>query len=229
MSEYGIWLSFNNQEEGFQLPITPGRIEISDGNKGTTYDISNLGEINVIKDRKLTTYRFNSFFPAPGRHDHLLSTNLILPPKRYVEYIEKWMNSKRPIRFVFTGSTFDINVAASIESFEWGEVAGSIGDIEYSLSLKKYVFYSAKRVKIEPEATEVIIMSSPSNDRPNDRVPPSTYNLVSGDTLWTVAKSQLGDGNRWKEIQSLNGISDADLKRLPVGKVLKLPNVRGTA
>src|SRR5690606_31431652 len=146
---YEVWLSFNNQEEGFQLPINPGRIEVSEGSKGKTYDISNIGEINVIKDRKLTQYAFDGFFPALDQHKPLLATDQVLEPKRYVEYIEKWMDSKRPIRFIFASPDYEINEAVSIEGFTWREVAGGMGDIEYSLSLKKYVFYSAQRLNIK--------------------------------------------------------------------------------
>lgn len=38
-----------------------------------------------------------------------------------------------------------------------------------------------------------------------------------------IAKRELGDGSRWKEIQKLNGLTDAQLKTLKIGSVLKLP------
>lgn len=198
---------------------------MSDGNKGSVYDISKLGEINVIKDRKLTTYQFESFFPSLDKNYPFETTKLLLPPQQYVEYIEKWMDSKRPIRFIFKGKTFDINIPASIENFDWREVAGGMGDIEYSLTLKKYVFYAAKKVKIQPQKQLLSIsLEKDSPQRENDRIPPNTYRLVAGDTLWKVAQSQLSDGSRWKEIQTLNNIPDAELKKLPIGLELKLPD-----
>lgn len=231
MSDYGVWLSYNNQEEGFQFPVNPGSIEIGDGGKGSTYDISKLGEINVIKNPKLAQYSFSGIFPA---QQYPLVTAPILPPvivdgvkhNAYVYYIKKWMASKRPIRFILTAGQFEINTAASIESFSWKEVAGGGGDIEYSLTLKKYIFYRAQKVNIVPPpetATASVAITKEQPERPNEKQPPETYTMVSGDTLWKVAKSQLGNGDRWKEIQMLNGISDAELKKLPVGKVLKLP------
>lgn len=224
MAEYGIWLSFNNQQEGFQIPVNPSSIEMGDGNKGKTYDIVNLGEINVIKDRRLTQYSFSSIFPA--QRYPFNSASILLEPKRYKDYLEKWMDSKRPIRFVFTGSTFNINTPVSIEDFQWKEVAGSIGDIEYTLKLKKYVFYAAQRVAVVQTESAVagpaLIKEAPA--RPNDRQPPKTYTMVAGDTLWAIAKRVFDDGSRWPEIQRLNNITDAQIKRLPIGKVLKLPD-----
>jgi len=231
---YGIWLSYNNQQEGFQLPVNPSSIEMSDGSKGQTYDIVELGEINVIKHPKLTTYRFSSIFPAqryPFVDVPLLQTltsanesSVKVKTNPYVDYITRWMATKRPIRFVFTGDTFDINAAVSIESFDWKESAGSSGDIEYSLTLRKYVFYAARRLTVRPAAAGGgQNLTNADNPRPDDRERPKTYTLRAGDTLWKVAKSVLGNGSRWKEIQKLNGLTDAQLKTLKVGKVLKLP------
>ncbi|MBB6670284.1 LysM peptidoglycan-binding domain-containing protein [Cohnella nanjingensis] len=234
---YGIWLSFNNQAEGFQIPVNPGSIEIGDGSKGTTYDVAGLGEINVIKNPKLSEYSFSSIFPSLSSRrafvsgitvDPLVQADLQYAPEDYINYLTKWMGTKRPIRFVFTGDSFDINVAASIESFEWKEVAGSGGDVEYTLKMKKYVFYSAQKVKVEKAtATKPATIKKVAAARANDRQTPGTYKLRSGDTLWKIAKSQLGNGDRWKEIQKVNGLTDAQLKSLPVGKVLKLPGGTG--
>lgn len=220
--EYVIWLTFNNQETGFPLPINPPSIEISDKGKGKTYEISSLGEINVIKDPGLTEYAFQSIFPAT-RYP-FVGDRPLFKPRYYVDLILEWMTTKRPIRFVFTGPTLDINTPASIEDFQWKEVAGSGGDIEYSLKLKKYVFYAAqKTIFIEsPGESQPVIQKKPE-ERPNDKQPPKTYKLQPGEGLIAVAKKQLGDDSRWREIQKLNNLTDAQLKKLPIGLELKLP------
>lgn len=48
-----------------------------------------------------------------------------------------------------------------------------------------------------------------------------TYTVKSGDSLWAIAAKQLGDGSRYKEIKSLNGLSGDTIHP---GQVLKLPN-----
>ena len=35
-----------------------------------------------------------------------------------------------------------------------------------------------------------------------------TYTVQSGDSLWQIAQSQLGNGARYQEIKALNGLSD---------------------
>lgn len=221
---YGIELSFNNKEQVIELPVVPGSIEISDGGKGKAYDVAELGEINVIKDQKLSEFGFSSMFPA--HRYHFVTTDNLKGPAEYVKIILGWMEKNRPIRFIFTGDVFDINTPASIESFQWKEVAGSGGDIEYSIKLKKYVFYAAQKVKVVQGVVAGVSTTSVVKDtqpRASDKQTPKTYTMVAGDTLWSVAQKNLGDGARWKEIQQLNGITDAEIKRLPIGKVLKLP------
>ena len=48
-----------------------------------------------------------------------------------------------------------------------------------------------------------------------------TYTVKSGDSLWAIAAKQLGDGSRYKEIKSLNGLSSDTIHP---GQVLKLPD-----
>lgn len=220
MSVYGVELSYNNKAEVLQLPINPSEIEVSESGQGNTYDVVGLGQINVIKDRQLKTYSFSGLFPAQWYP--FVTTDDLLHPSEYIEMIEKWMGTKRPIRFIFTSDTYDINTPASIESFDWKEVAGSGGDIEYSFQLKEYVFHAARKI-VKKSTKGGSVQKKKTVARPNDKQQPKTYTMVAGDSLWKVAKMKLGDGARWKEIQKLNGIKDADLKRLPIGKVLKLP------
>ncbi|EHQ92091.1 LysM peptidoglycan-binding domain-containing protein [Desulfosporosinus youngiae] len=219
---YGINLSFNNTES-IQLPVMPGSFEIGEGGKNKTYDVLELGEINVIKNLKLSEYAFSSFFPAQPYP--FVTVQPLLKPYEYVKLILKWMEAKQPIRFIVISDAFDIDTLASIEGFDWKEEAGRSGDIDYSLKLKKYVPYSARRAvsisTLETATASTQTIQAP--ERPNEQQTPKTYTLAAGDTLWSVAQKLLGGGARWPELQSLNGISDAEIKRLQIGRVLKLP------
>lgn len=48
----------------------------------------------------------------------------------------------------------------------------------------------------------------------------TTYTVKKGDSLWKIAKKLLGSGNKYKQIQSANGLSSALIK---VGQKLKIP------
>ncbi len=49
----------------------------------------------------------------------------------------------------------------------------------------------------------------------------ASYRVRSGDSLWVIAKRELGDADRWTEIRDLNPSIDTD--RLSVGAMLVLP------
>ena len=48
-----------------------------------------------------------------------------------------------------------------------------------------------------------------------------TYIVQRGDTLWSIANRELGDGQRWRDIRDANPTIDAD--NLPIGAELRLP------
>lgn len=48
-----------------------------------------------------------------------------------------------------------------------------------------------------------------------------TYTVVKGDTLWNIAKTHLGDGTKWPQIQALNGLKSTTIYP---GQTLKIPN-----
>lgn len=215
-------LSFNNQAKIIYFPVLPEKIEIGDGQNSKSYTTEALGEINVIKSPKLTVFKFESEFPAQV-YPYVTQPQYLKPPYEYVADIKTWMATKRPVRFIYAGQSFDINEAVSIESFDWKEVAGTGGDIEFSIILKKYIFYAAQRVTTATDASGQTVLIKEPPKRLDERVRPETYTLKPGDNLWIVARRVLGDETRHKEIQKLNGISDADVKKLPIGLVLKIP------
>ncbi|MCM3701423.1 LysM peptidoglycan-binding domain-containing protein [Paenibacillus macerans] len=227
---YSMTLSFNGDTEAFEFPVLPGEIEVSLAGNNKTYEISALGEINIIKNQKLTDISFESMFPAswfPGCSMEQSEAQVkLFPPAYYIDLIAKWRAEKQPVRLVLTGSTKNISgMLVSIESFSWSEVGGSPGDISYQISFKEYRSYAAKMVKVGKGSKSMpkLLANPKTPARPDTRVKPKTYTLVAGDNLWKVAKKFLGDGSKYKQIQTLNGIKDSELKRLPVGKVIKLP------
>lgn len=221
MSPYGIWLSYNNQEEGFQLPVMPGKVQVTGKGAGTGYEVYGMGQINVIQSPGLVEYSLESFFPVQAYP--FITAHYVFEPYYYIRLIEKWRKTKRPIRFVYAGATMDINTAASIEQFDWSETAGESGDIQFTLALKEYRFYAAQRVTVSDGET---VKEEPV--RADERVVPAFYTTLPGDTLWSISRTLYGAPERGTEIRSLNKLIDAQAKGgLPAGMVLKLPRAGG--
>ncbi len=51
--------------------------------------------------------------------------------------------------------------------------------------------------------------------------PRIVYRIRKGDTFWSIANRQLGNGKRWRELAALN--PQLDLRSLPVGQAIYLP------
>lgn len=247
MGESRIYLSFNNGETIFQLPVNPESIEIQESGSGKTYDIigeggvtdeTRAGEINVIKSPRLREVSLSSLFPAVHYPFVVVTAQELRDPLYYVGKIREWMRTRRPIRFIYShlekgavnfgdskSIIADVNMPVSIEKFEWKEVAGAPGDIEYSLSLKEYVFYSARKITVVKSTKGEDVLAQETPARPDERSEPTTYEVLPNETLWHVAKKLNHEAPDYmKELQSLNEISDEQLlDYLPTGTQLQLP------
>lgn len=222
----GIYFSANNDMEGFRLPINPSEVNVKINGEGEMFKIAKLGTVNIPKDVDLKEFDLESYFPAQPTHH--LETEFI-EPSFYIEKIEKWMIDKIPVRYIYVNGSFTINELVTIENFVYDESYGT-SDVNYSLALKKYVSFSPKRMVIEkPKAGTVSAAAAPTAikkeapSRQNQKTTPQTYTLIRGDSLWKVAKKFTGNGNKYPELQQLNGIKDGQLRKLPVGLKLRIP------
>ncbi len=187
-----IEMTFNNREEGFILPINPQTLEISEANKNTKIDLLNVGEINLIGNRGLKVITLSSFFPNVNSHFNKVGRE----PIEYKNMLEKWKNSKKPIRLII--SDMGLNLAAAIENLTFSMREGD-GDIYYTIELAEYRFLNVPNVAESKE-----VKDNGLKDRPKEKVKPITYTVKSGDTMWAIAKKQYGDGAKYTELYSKN-------------------------
>jgi nucleoid-associated protein YgaU len=64
---------------------------------------------------------------------------------------------------------------------------------------------------------------------PRTPTPASTYRVKRGDTLWSIAQSQLGSGHRWMAIYAQNKGTVRHPAHIHIGQVLQLPQRHATA
>ncbi|SDT26122.1 LysM domain-containing protein [Paenibacillaceae bacterium GAS479] len=240
-----IRLEFNSGAEGWSLPVLPGKLSIRRSGAGKGFSMIGSGRISTIEKPELAEIEFESFFPANPQpfireavpeavRERARETvprrvrgSEVKTPAEYVDDINRWMKSGYPLRFVYGGSgeigrRGAIRLPMSIVSFDRWEEAGSPGDVYYSIKLKEYIFYSPIKIRTAGEGSSKMV-AEPSK-RADLRVPAKTYTVVKGDTLLRISmKLYDGDSSRWREIQKLNGLSDADLKKLKIGQLLKVP------
>mgnify|MGYP001006314221 CR=1 FL=1 len=191
-----IWLSWQNNKERFQLPVLPSSFEVGVGNINKRVNINEIGEINLIGKSRLKEITIARFFPA-NEYD-FLATSDIMKPYEYIEMIEGWRTSGKPIRLIITDTP--INLPMAIENFSYKEQDGT-GDVYFSLELAEYVFLNVKKETKQKEYKQ-------KTKRPITKEIPKSYVVKKGDTLWTIAKKLTGNGANYKTIAKKNNIKN---------------------
>ncbi|UVI32091.1 LysM peptidoglycan-binding domain-containing protein [Paenibacillus spongiae] len=209
-----FWLTFNNGAEKLRLPVPPSEYSKVTGINTQTVNINDSGEINQIGKRKLDTLSISSYFPA-NPNDPIAHYRGYPTPARCLNMISKWRESGRPIRLIISGGTLNINQPMVIESFTVSQKKGP-EDVYFDMELKEYRFFNLEVVNEKDNPIGKYVGES----RPSERTIPKTYTIVSGDTLYVIAKKFYGDGNKWKELKQRNNIVDE--RKLKVGQVIKL-------
>ncbi|MEG0260760.1 MAG: LysM peptidoglycan-binding domain-containing protein [Lysinibacillus sp.] len=217
----GIYISADNGKDGFRFPINPPELPFPKEADSEEYTIAGTGVISVPKPMKLEVFSFESYFPAMPTH---YSETDFIAPNFYVAKINKWMKERAILRFIYVDGSFSINEQVKVESFE-PLVQYGTDDISYSISFKKHVPFGFKKMKIVTPSSDkdkkVVAQETPK--RETSKPVPQTYTLVKGDCLWKIAQKYTGKGTNYKELQSLNGIKDSQLRKLPIGLKVKLP------
>lgn len=192
---------------GEQLPVNPLEdLTFSTSVDSKTYDIVSIGEVTKIGNRKLIDVDIKSIFTNKG-----YSFTVVENPKLAIDYVNmiyKLLNDKKPVRFVVTGDKTDINMLCSITSFKHTQKFGEEGEYYYTLELKEYREYKAKKVVIQKPAPQAKAaakpVAQPVPQRPADPPQVRTHTVRSGDTLWGIAKKYYGNGSKYTTIYNAN-------------------------
>lgn len=92
---------------------------------------------------------------------------------------------------------------------------GAVARKKYKLTYKRIAGYGRPKYG-EQAAAE----TEKAPEKASASTAYATYTVKKGDSLWKIARKQLGNANRYKEIQTLNNMN-GDL--IHVGQVIKLP------
>lgn len=221
---YKMYLSIatDGGRQGFILPVLPPKIEINQSGNNKTFEVINLGEVNTINLPKLTEINIESYFPLNYGPYVNVSLEQFFSPSFYIEKIMEWREAKELVRFIFTdGSPIEIDDLFTIENFKIREEGGEVGDIYYSLDLKRYKPYAAKKATFNKDTNTIVIENKVK--RTVDKKKSKKHTATSTDTLFLIAKKHLNDGGRWKEIFDLNKDILNTPEDLEPGQILKLP------
>lgn len=137
---------------GIRLPIPPSKITWKDKSGNKTVTLINEGEVNILKDPKLTTIDFDVILPMVPYPFAYSEAN---DAYYYIDKINGFKASKKPVMFVvdrkFPNGTsiHKSSLKVSVEDTSIEENSENGFDLKFSISLKKYASYGAKRVTVK--------------------------------------------------------------------------------
>lgn len=137
---------------GIRLPIPPSKITWKDKTGNKTITLINEGEVNTLKDPKLTTIEFDIVLPMVP---YSFSYSEAKEASYYIEKIKGFATSKKPVVFSINrkfpnGTDIHKNsLKVTVEDTTIEENSENGFDIKMSISLKKYVTYGAKKVTVK--------------------------------------------------------------------------------
>jgi len=202
---------------GEMLPVTPGQLQIKTKNQNRTIALINESEVNLLKSPGLTDISFRVLLPNV-HYPFARYTGGFRGAAHYLELIEhlKTQTDKNgkilPFQFIVSRTMpngailFDSNIKVSLEDYKMVESADNGFDVFVDISLKQYRNYGTKTVNlnpataVQPNATVQVEESRPAESAPQE----AAITVVEGDSLWSVSKRYLRDGERFRDIYALN-------------------------
>lgn len=192
---YRIFLKRDNTT--LEIPVLPEKLKISADGDNSTETVLELGQINILRKRKLRSMEWEALFPL-HRGPYVSGVNL-LAPIEYIRTLEDWRS--KPLRFTITGADLNINTSMAIESLDYEERGGEPGDLYYTLELKEYVDYTPRRITINADGTALIVPPA----RPGSVKTGSVSHVVlAGESIWMLAQRYYGDGSLYDTIYQAN-------------------------
>ena len=144
-------------------------------------------------------------------------------PWSVIETIERWMQTRRPVRFTVTGETGAIlNYPVTIRLFNYEERGGQPGDWYYDIEMKEYRFVQVRNLT---QSSGTVRVSSAGISRPSSWEPPTTYTVKSGDSLWKISAKVYHDGGvGWRKIYEANkNVIGKNPNLIYPGQILVIP------
>lgn len=194
------------------LPVAPEKIDFKINNQNKTMNLINNGEINILKNAGLTDIDFEVLLPNV-KYPFAIYDNGFQNSAFYLAKIETLKLSNRPFQFEIFRQfpngkiLFDNSMLVSLESYSIIDDVKDGFDIRVSISLKEYRHFFTQTPEITYNSeTQTLIETSAREEStsPKPTKIAKSHTVVSGNSLWAIAKKYYGDGSRYPEIYSEN-------------------------
>jgi len=217
MSNYKMTLIVGGRE--INIPVLPAKLNVSSPGKNERVTVLELGEVLLLRKKGLRILSWESFFPVSKAP---YTTGQIKDPVSIVQAIQKARDQKSPVRFLITGTDLDCNLRMGIDSFEYEERSGELGDLYYTIKLYEWKDISPKRIVLPEKKEEPAKTQEPERAGEPEQTS-KTYTVKSGDCLWNIAKKLYGKGSDYTKLYNANkGVIGSNPNLIYAGQVLTI-------
>lgn len=213
------------------LPVPPEKLTVSVNNQNETMRLINDGEINLLKQAGLTEISFDCLLPNVS-YPFSTYNNGFQKAIYFLDAIEELKVNQTPFQFIVnralpSGSSLHYtNITVTLEEYEVVEEAEEGFDVIVKMELKQYKEYGTKVCSIETDSSGTSSVSVEETRETTTAPTPTsaeTYTVVSGDSLWAIAKRYYGDGSKYTEIFNANSSIISNASLIYPGQVLTIP------
>jgi nucleoid-associated protein YgaU len=209
------------------LPVAPKKLQIKVNGNNKTVTLINEGEVNILKTVGLTDIDFEILLPY-AEHSFASYKDGFQPIEYYLNALEKMKKNREIIQFIVTRlfpsgkSLYSTNIKVTLEDYTIKEDVDVGLDTVVSVRLKQYRDYGTKTYGTSSgKITSVSKKRTPGKNEPKKK----TYTVKSGDSLWKIAASLLGDGSKWNKIYEANKtVIGGNPNLIKPGQVLTIPS-----
>lgn len=211
------------------LPLPPQKIPIKYPGQNKSTTLINGEEINLIRPPGLAEITIDVVIPQMN-YPSAVWDGSIDDAEDFLDHLHDLKESGDPFEFIVIRDSpgrndfFDTNIDVTLEDYKVSDDVKEGFDLVVSLTMKEYKSYGTKIMNfVIVEDQPVPEAEEPEPQRPAEVPAAKTYTVQKGDCLTLIAKRQLGNGTRWREIYDLNRDKISNPNMIQIGWVLTLP------